>query len=119
MTVELIHKGVVLNAEQVAVLEKQPVTLLDLSPRNFRKAVDIALKNAGHPVADIEVGQVVTWEHNELTDKGKVVDYDDRADKYRVESKILKRKVTISGRDIRVLPKGSDDDKSAPAQADQ
>lgn len=102
---ELIHKGVVLSAEQVAVLEKQPVEMLALSPRNFRKAVDIALANAGLPVPNIEVGQVVTWGHNEVTDKGKVLEYDDRADKYRVESKILKRKVTISGRDIRVMVK--------------
>lgn len=112
---ELIHKGVVLSAEQVAVLEKQPVEILSLSPRNFRKAVDIALTNAGLPVPDIEVGQVVTWEHNEVTDKGKVVDYDERADKFRVESKILKRKVTISGRDIRVMAKGKADDQPAEA----
>lgn len=112
---ELIHKGVVLSAEQVAVLEKQPVEILALSPRNFRKAVDIALTNAGMPVPDIEVGQVVTWEHNDVTDKGKVVDYEERADKYRVESKILKRKVTISGRDIRVMAKGKADDQPAEA----
>lgn len=112
---EMIHKGTTLTPQQIAVLEKQPVEILALSPRNFRKAVDIALINAGLPVPNIEVGQVVTWQHNELTDKGKVVDYDERADKFRVESKILKRKVTIAGRDIRVLPKGKADDQPAEA----
>ena len=116
---EMIHKGTTLTPQQIAVLEKQPVEILALSPRNFRKAVDIALTNAGLPVPNIEVGQVVTWEHNKVTDKGKVVDYDERADKFRVESKILKRKVTIAGRDIRVMAKGGGDDQSAPAQADQ
>ena len=112
---EMIHKGTTLTPQQVAVLEAQPVEILSLSPRNFRKSVDIALNSAGLPVPDIEVGQVVTWEHNEVTDKGKVLEYDDRADKYRVESKILKRKVTISGRDIRVMAKGKADDQPAEA----
>lgn len=101
---ELIHKGVILSPEQVAVLEKQPVEILKLSPRNFRKAVDIALTNAGLPVPDIEVGQVVTWEIRGQTDKGRVVNYDERADKYRVTSKLRGREATITGREIRVLP---------------
>lgn len=112
---ELIHKGTVLSAEQVAVLEKQPVEILALSARNFRKAVDTALNSAGMPVPNIEPGQVVTWKHNGSTDKGKVVDYDERADKFRVESKILKRKVTVAGRDIRVMAKGAADDQPADA----
>lgn len=112
---ELIHKGVVLSAEQVAVLEKQPVEILSLSPRNFRKAVDIALTNAGLPVPDIEVGQVVSWEIRGETDKGRVLNYDERADKYRVTSKLRKRDVTITGRDIRVMVKGGADDQPAEA----
>lgn len=116
---QMIHKGTTLSAEQIAVLEKQPVEILALSPRNFRKAVDTALNSAGLPVPDIEEGQVVTWSHNGAADKGRVVEYDERADKYRVESKILKRKVTIAGRDIRVMTKGGADDQPAPAQADQ
>lgn len=102
---ELIHKGQVLTPEQVAVLSDQPVAILDLSPRNFRKAVDIALKNAGHPVPDIEVGQVVTWEVRGVKDKGRVVSFDERTDKYRVKSKLRGRDVTITGREIRVLVK--------------
>lgn len=112
---QLIHKGVVLSAEQVAVLEKQPVEILSLSARNFRKAVDIALTNAGLPVPDIEVGQVVCWEIRGETDKGRVLSFDERADKYRVTSKLRKRDVTITGRDIRVLAKGAADDQPADA----
>lgn len=110
---ELIHKGVILSPEQVAVLEKQPVEILKLSPRNFRKAVDIALTNAGLPVPDIEVGQVVTWEIRGQTDKGRVVSYDERADKYRVTSKLRGREATITGREIRVLPTKETADESA------
>lgn len=112
---QLIHKGTVLSAEQVAVLEKQPVSIMSLSPRNFRKAVDSALTNAGLPVPDIEVGQVVTWEIRGQTDKGRVTHYDERADKYRVNSKLRGREATITGRDIRVLAKGAADDKPAEA----
>ena len=101
---ELIHKGTTLTPEQTAVLEAQPVSIMSLSPRNFRKAVDIALTNAGLPVPDIEVGQVVTWEIRGQTDKGRVIHYDERADKYRVNSKLRGREATITGRDIRVLP---------------
>lgn len=108
---ELIHKGTTLTPEQVAVLEAQPVSIMSLSPRNFRKAVDIALTNAGLPVPDIEVGQVVTWEIRGQTDKGRVIHYDERADKYRVNSKLRGREATITGRDIRVLPaKGAADE---------
>lgn len=117
---ELIHKGTTLTPEQTAVLEAQPVEIMKLSPRNFRKAVDIALTNAGVPVPDIEVGQVVSWEIRGQTDKGRVVNYDERADKYRVMSKLRGREATITGRDIRVLPsKEAADDQPAPAQADQ
>lgn len=102
---ELIHKGQVLSKEQVAVLEKQSTEMFNLSARNFRKAIDIALKNAGHPVPDIEVNQVVTWDIRGVQDKGRVISYDERADKYRVTSKLRGRDVTITGRDIRVLAK--------------
>lgn len=102
---ELIHKGHVLSKEQVAVLEKQPAELFSLSPRNFRKAIDIALTNAGHPVPDIQPAQVVTWQIRGEQDKGRVISYDERADKYRVTSKLRGRDVTIAGRDIRVLVK--------------
>lgn len=101
---EMIFKGHVLTPAQTAVLVAQPPEILELSARNFRKAVDIALKNAGHPVPDIEVGQVVTWEIRGVQDKGRVVSFDERADKYRVTSKLRGRDVTITGRDIRVLP---------------
>lgn len=112
---QLIHKGTVLSAEQVAVLEKQPAEILSLSARNFRKAVDIALTNAGLPVPDIEVGQVVSWEIRGETDKGRVLSFDERADKYRVTSKLRKRDVTVSGRDIRVMTKEAADDQPAEA----
>lgn len=102
---ELIHKGTTLSAEQVATLEKQSPEMFNLSARNFRKAIDIALKNAGHPVPDIEPGQVVTWSIRGVQDKGRVVAFDERADKYRVTSKLRGRDVTITGREIRVLVK--------------
>jgi hypothetical protein len=100
---KMIHKGTTLSPEQIAVLEKQPVEILSLSPRNFRKAVDTALSSAGLPVPDITVGQVVSWEVGDQVDKGRVVSYDERADKYRLTSKLRKRDVTVAGRDIRVL----------------
>lgn len=98
----MIHKGSVLTEEQKRVLEQQPVEILELSPRNFRKAVDIALKNAGVPVPDIEPGQVISWAHRGEIDNGALVSYDERADKYRVTSTKLKRDVTVAGGDIRV-----------------
>lgn len=117
---QLIHKGVILSPEQVAVLEAQPVEITQLSPRNFRKAVDVALNSAGLPVADIEVDQVVSWEIRGEVDKGRVISYDERADKYRVTSKLRGRDATITGRDIRVLPaKETADDQPAAAPADQ
>lgn len=102
---EMIHKGQVLTKAQVDVLIAQPAEITDLSARNFRKAVEIALNNAGLPVPDIEEGQVVTWTIRGEQDKGRVVSIDERADKYRVTSKLRKREVTVPGRDIRVLVK--------------
>jgi hypothetical protein len=103
--IEIFHKGTLLSKAQVDVLMAQPAEMTQLSPRNFRKAVDIALKNAGVPVPDIEVGQVVTWSIRLQLDRGRVISYDERADKYRVTSKLRKRDVTVCGRDIRVFVK--------------
>lgn len=113
---QMIFKGHTLTQAQFDVLVAQPTEITELSPRNFRKAVDTALKNAGLPVPDIEVGQVVTWEIRGVQDKGRVVSYDERADKFRVTSKLRKRGVTVPGRDIRVLPvKEVADDQPAEA----
>ena len=101
---EMIHKGQVLSQAQIDVLVAQPTEITNLSSRNFRRAVDTALKNAGMPVPDIQEGQVVTWAVGTEQDKGKVVSYDERADKYRVISKMKKREITVAGRDVRVIP---------------
>jgi hypothetical protein len=101
---EMIFKGRALTKDQIDVLVKLPPESLNLSAKNLRKAIDIALRNADLSVPDIEVGQVVSWHVGLERDKGRVVSYDERADKYRVTSKLKKRDVTVPGRDIRVLP---------------
>jgi hypothetical protein len=102
---EMIFKGQALSQAQIDVLAKLPTDITNLSSKNFRKAIDIALTNAGMPVPDIEVNQVVTWNVGTETDKGKVVSYDERADKYRVLSKRKNREFTVRGQDIRVIAK--------------
>ncbi|QBJ04507.1 hypothetical protein HOV23_gp066 [Pseudomonas phage Lana] len=100
----MIFKGQVLTEAQLAILMKLPPETFSLSAKNLNKAIDIALRNGGLPVPDIEVGQVVSWSIGLEQDKGRVVMYDERADKYRVTSKLKKRDVTVAGRFIRTLP---------------
>lgn len=102
---QMIFKGQVLTEEQIATLMNLPADTFNLSAKNLNRAIDIALKKADQAVPDIEVGQVVTWTIGLEQDKGRVVSYDERADKYRVTSKLKKRDVTVPGRFVRVLPK--------------
>jgi hypothetical protein len=114
---EMIFKGQVLSQAQIDVLAKLPTDITNLSSKNFRKAIDIALTKAGMPVPDIQIGQVVSWRVGTGTDKGKVISYDERADKYRVFSKNKKREFTVRGNDIRVsLGKETADADSAEPQ---
>lgn len=110
---QMIFKGQALSEQQVAILLRLPADTFNLSAKNLHKAIDIALRKAGLEVPDIKPGQVVTWMVGLEQDKGRVVSYDERADKYRLTSKLRKRDVTVAGRDVRVLVKEAED---APAE---
>ena len=101
---EMIFKGQVLTPEQIAALANVTLEAPNLSAKAFHKFIDRTLKDAGLPVPDIEEGQVVTWTIGFEQDKGRVVSYDERADKYRVTSKLKKRDFTVAARDIRIVP---------------
>lgn len=108
---EVIHHGRVLTQEQLDVLT--PVLNANLSPRNTRKAFDIALASAGLSVPELKVNDLVGWSVRDIVDQGRIIDIDVRADKYRVLAKSKGRPVTIPGRVVRFLESGDDQ----PAEA--
>lgn len=107
---EVIHHGRVLTQAQLDVLT--PVLEMNLSPRNTRKAFDIALAEAGLPVPELKVGDLVRWEVRDIKDRGRILDIDTRADKYRVKAKSLGRAVTIPGRVVRFVESRDDATKN-------
>lgn len=103
---EVIHHGRVLTQAQLDVLT--PVLNANLSPRNTRKAFDIALAKAGLSVPELKVGDLVGWEVRDIIDEGVIVEIDQRADKYRVRAKSKGRNVTVPGRVVRFKESGDD-----------
>lgn len=103
---EVIHQGRVLTQEQLEVLK--PVLEANLSPRNLRKAVDIALAKAGMSVPPLKVNDLVGWSVRDIVDQGRIVDIDVRADKIRVLAKSKGRPVTVPGRVVRFMENGDD-----------
>lgn len=101
---EVIHHGIVLSEEQLEVIK--PILETTLSPRNQRKAFDIALAKAGLPIQPLEKGDLVGWSVRDIVDQGRIIDIDVRADKYRVQAQSLGHAVTIPGRVVRLKERG-------------
>lgn len=107
---EVTHNGRVLSQEQLAVLT--PILEMTLSPRNMRKAFDIALAKAGLSVPELKVNDLVGWSVRDIVDQGRIIEIDVRADKLRVLAKSKGRAVTIPGRVARFMESGDDSAKS-------